>query len=117
MLSRRSGNVDELELAAEHTAKLELVDSLFKSSEIGNHFSDRVAIVLVQRKLQQIIRVRQTRSQRIQRCNHLLEPRPFLTQGLGTIRLIPDIGLFELALDFGQALRLTVVVKDTSSTP
>jgi hypothetical protein len=30
--------------------------------------------------------------------------------------LVPHVGFFELALDFGQAFRLAVIVKDTSST-
>jgi hypothetical protein len=45
------------------------------------------------------------------------EARAFLAQLLGPLRLVPDIGLFELALDFYQALRLGVEVKDTPVWP
>jgi hypothetical protein len=36
--------------------------------------------------------------------HHLLELRTFLPERLRALRLIPDIGLFEFALYFGQAL-------------
>jgi hypothetical protein len=39
----------------------------------------------------------------------------FLAQFLGAFRIIPDAGLFELALYFLQPLVLVVVIKDTSS--
>ena len=40
----------------------------------------------------------------------------FLAERLRTIRIIPDIGLLEFALNFGQAFRFAFVVKDTPST-
>jgi len=43
--------------------------------------------------------------------------RAFLAQFLGALRLVPDIGLFEFALNFYQALRLGVEVKDTPVWP
>jgi hypothetical protein len=39
----------------------------------------------------------------------------FFAQFLGAFRIIPDTGLFELALYFLQPLVLVVVIKDTSS--
>jgi hypothetical protein len=44
-----------------------------------------------------------------------LELRAFLTELLRPLRILPDIGLLELAGDFLQALVLVVVIKDTSS--
>jgi len=38
-----------------------------------------------------------------------------LAESLCAIGLVPDVGLFEFALDLGQAFGLVVVVKDTSS--
>jgi len=46
----------------------------------------------------------------------LFESRTLLAEGLGTLGLVPYIGLFEFALDFGQAFNLAFMVKDTSST-
>jgi hypothetical protein len=45
----------------------------------------------------------------------LLEFGAFLAELLGTIRVVPDPRLFELANYFLQALVLVVVIKDTSS--
>ncbi len=45
------------------------------------------------------------------------QARAFLAQLLGALRLVPDIGLFEFALDFYQAVRLGVEVKDTPVWP
>ena len=46
----------------------------------------------------------------------LFELCPLLPQCLCPVRFVPDIRLLEFALNLGQALRLTLVVKDTSST-
>ena len=45
-----------------------------------------------------------------------IERSTFLTKRLCSLRFVPDIGLLKFALNFGQALRLSVVVKDTPST-
>jgi hypothetical protein len=45
----------------------------------------------------------------------LLELGAFLAELLGSIRVVPDARLFELANYFLQALVLAVVIKDTSS--
>jgi hypothetical protein len=41
----------------------------------------------------------------------------FTPQILGALRFVPDIGLFEFALDFDQALLLGIEVKDTPVRP
>jgi len=46
--------------------------------------------------------------------DHLLQSRPLLAQRLGTFRVIPDIGVFQLAANLDQLLTLVIVVKDTS---
>ena len=61
--------------------------------------------------------VDESRRQRTQCCDHPYKPRPLLPQRLRAIGFVPDVRLFELALDFGQAFRLAVVVKDTPLTP
>jgi len=45
----------------------------------------------------------------------LLELGALLAQFLSAVRVVPDSGLFELALYFLQALVFVVVIKDTSS--
>jgi hypothetical protein len=51
----------------------------------------------------------------IQGADHLFQLSAFLAQFLSAFRIIPDTGLFELALYFLQPLVLVVVIKDTSS--
>jgi hypothetical protein len=89
---------------------------LCEACKIGHEFIDRIAIVLLDGKFKQVIGVGEPRGQRVQHRHDLLEPCPFLAEGLGTLGLVPDIRFFELALDLGQAFRLTVVVKDTPLT-
>jgi hypothetical protein len=89
---------------------------LFEALDIGHERIQRVAIVLFHYEFQQAACVCKASCQRIQGCDNLLELRPFLAEGLGTVGFVPDIGLFELALDLGQAFRLGVVVKDTPLT-
>ena len=48
--------------------------------------------------------------------NNGIQASPFLTQRLGPLGFVPDIRLFEFSLNLGQALRLALIVKDTSST-
>jgi len=52
-----------------------------------------------------------------ERPNLALQARAFLAQLLGALRVVPDVGLFEFALNFYQALRLGVEVKDTPVWP
>jgi hypothetical protein len=44
-----------------------------------------------------------------------LELGALLAELLGSIRIVPNAGLLQLAGDFLQALMLAVVIKDTSS--
>ncbi len=89
---------------------------LFEACEIGHELIDRIVIVLLDGKFEQVVRVREPRGQCVQHSNDLFEPGPFLAEGLGTLGLVPDIRLFELALNLGQPFRLSVVVKDTPLT-
>jgi hypothetical protein len=84
--------------------------------EVGNHLCNRAGVILGDGHVEQLISVAEACSQIIDKHNDLLQRRPFLSKRLRSIRFIPDIGLFQLALNFGQALRLAVIVKDTPST-
>jgi hypothetical protein len=43
----------------------------------------------------------------------LVERRALLAQLLRALRMVPDVGIFELAADFFETLGLRLVVKDT----
>jgi hypothetical protein len=77
---------------------------------------DRFRVVFLECQVEQFAGVPQPGRQLVQADDDVLELRTLLTERLGALRLIPDIGLFEFAPNLGQALRLAIVVKDTSST-
>jgi len=47
--------------------------------------------------------------------NDLLKGRTFLVEGLGLVRVVPDIGIGKGQLNFGQAVFLVRQVKGTPS--
>jgi len=51
----------------------------------------------------------------LQPADHFLQRGALAIQGLGTLRVIPDIRLLKLATDFFETLLLTREVKDTPS--
>jgi hypothetical protein len=53
--------------------------------------------------------------QLVEHIDDLFQAYPFASQFLGLFRVIPDIGVFQLADDFGQAFILGIIVKDTPS--
>jgi hypothetical protein len=55
----------------------------------------------------------EARAELVQHVDHALELRALAAQFLGTLRLVPDRGVFELPQHLGQALALALVVKDT----
>lgn len=84
--------------------------------EIGHDFIDGCGVIFLDRKIQQFAGVSETSTQRVESGDNLFQSCSLLPQRLRPIRIVPDIGLFELALDLGQPFRLGLVVKGTSST-
>jgi len=67
--------------------------------------------------LQKFAGIGEAGGQRIKAENDLFQQRPLLPKRLCAIRLVPNVGLFQFPLDFGQALSISIVVKDTPLTP
>jgi hypothetical protein len=61
-------------------------------------------------------RIVEASGQRVEGNDDLFQYRTLLPERLRSIGFVPDIGLFEFALNLGQAFRLSIVVKDTPST-
>jgi len=85
--------------------------------QVAHEFGHRRLVVLFERKFEKLTRVAQARRKLIQHLYDLFELRSLLSQGLGTLRFVPDVRLFQFASDLGQALCFAFVVKDTPSTP
>jgi hypothetical protein len=103
-------------LAREHAPEFEPGQPLLETAEIRLDFGYRIGIVFLDCEFQQFAGIVEAGAQFVEDNDNLFELRTLLAERLGAIGFIPYIGLFELALDLGQAFRLAVVVKDTSST-
>ena len=103
-------------LTRKHTAELESRNARLKRGDIALDFGDCVLVVFLDRHLQQFVGLTEAVLYFVQPDNDLLQPRTLLPQRLRTLGFVPDVGLFEFALNFGQSFRFVVVVKDTSST-
>ena len=72
-------------------------------------------IGLVGREFQQLSRVAQSAADPVQTLNDALQLRPFPSQFLGAVGIVPDAGLFEFPGYLLEALVLVIAIKDTSS--
>ena len=89
---------------------------LFKTIEICSKLGDGLLITFFGGHFEQLTGIRDTDTQRIQGNNDAFELGPLLPKRLRSIRIIPYVRLFELTLDFGQSLRLAIIVKGTPLT-
>ena len=81
-------------------------------SDLGN----RLGVVFLDGEVEQFTGIGEPGRELVEARYDLLERRPLLAQRLGAFGFVPDVRLLEFALNFGQALCLACVVKDTSST-
>jgi hypothetical protein len=103
-------------LAGKHAPELEALDARLEALQVALDLGRGVGVVFLYGKCEQFIRVLQPVRDLIEPGDDLLQPRPLLAKSLCPLRVIPDVRLFQLALDLDQPFRLLVVVKDTSST-
>jgi hypothetical protein len=108
--------VARIHLSREHASKLETGDTLLEAFEILLYPGDGVGILLFDCEREQFVRVIESVANLVETDNDLFELRAFLAKRLRTVRFVPDIGLLEFALNFGQPFRLAFIVKDTPST-
>jgi hypothetical protein len=80
------------------------------------HFGCRRRVILLDGKRQQLVCIAETVRDLVKPDDDLLQPGPLLAECLRALGLVPDVRLFQLALNLGQPFRLLIVVKDTSST-
>jgi hypothetical protein len=75
-----------------------------------------VRVVFLHGHGQQLVGIIEPRREFVENDDDLFELGALLPERLRPFRFTPYVGLLELALNFGQAFRLAIVVKDTSST-
>ena len=100
-------------LAREHPTKFKLRNLLGIAVQIPRDGSNGFFVAFLGGHLQQIGGVLQPRLQLIQYQHDSFEISPFLTQGLRALLVLPNVRIFEFALDLYQAIFLFRVVKDT----
>jgi hypothetical protein len=96
--------------------KLEFREAFFEACKIADDVLHGIAVVLFLGKRQQIFRIRQAAAKLVQRDDYELQRSAFLAQRLRALRIVPDVGLLEFALYFGESLCLGLIVKGTPST-
>jgi hypothetical protein len=101
----------------EHSPELEVLDDFFQREDVRRNGSQRRIVVVGPRQLEQLGAVFQADVQLANGADDAFELFLFLTEGLCALLIIPDVGVFQLFLDFREALRLYIEVKDTSGDP
>jgi len=102
--------------AGEHAPEFQALDTRLEAPQIAFHFGCRRRVILLDGKRQQLVCIAETIRDFVKPDDDLLQPCPLLAECLRALGLVPDVRLFQLALNLGQPFRLLIVVKDTSST-
>jgi hypothetical protein len=104
-----------IHLAGEHALEFQLLDPARIALYVVDDGLRRFLVVLHLGQFQQFAGAGQAVGQRADAGNGLVQQRAFAAERLRTLRVVPDVGTFEFAIDFFQTLYFCVVVKDTPS--
>jgi len=105
--------IGSVHLAGEHALEFQLLDVLLVALHVGHHRQGGVLVLLALGQFQQFGRTAQAIQHHGDAADGLVEHGALAAQGLGALRVVPDVGQLQLAIDFFQTLLLGVVVKDT----
>jgi hypothetical protein len=97
----------------EHAPELQVRHLALEVHQIGGHRVHRRLVALLHRHGQQVGGVGEAGLHAVDGLDHQFQPRPLPAQGLGPLRIIPDLGVLEFQPDLGQTLLLVFIVKDT----
>jgi hypothetical protein len=100
-------------LAGKHAPEFQLRNVGLQFPEVTLDRYQGIGVILFCRYFQQLIRVLQRLAHPVQGQHDFFQPRPLAAQLLGTFRVAPDFGVFQLPNDFGQPFALVIEVKDT----
>ncbi len=102
-----------IHLAGEHALEFELVDAARVTLDVLDDRIRGVLVVFQLDEVQQFAGADQAFAQVADAVDGLVQQRAFAAQRLRAFGVVPDVGTFQLAIDFFQTLDLGVVVKDT----
>ncbi|RMS27317.1 hypothetical protein ALP71_05775, partial [Pseudomonas coronafaciens pv. garcae] len=99
--------------ATEHAAEFELFQRRTQTLDFGSHVIDGGLVFFFGGHQQQVFGIDQSGGHFVQGFDDLRQQRALAPQLLGVGRVVPDVWIFELAVDFGQTIMFVIVVKDT----
>jgi hypothetical protein len=100
-------------LAREHAAEFQSGDALLETVEVRLDAGHGTLVVFADSQFEQFAGIVDGRAQLLDAADYGLQRGALAAELLGSRRVIPDTGFTEFELDFGQALLLAIVVKDT----
>ena len=90
-----------------------LLDAARVALDVGDDGVGGVLVVFHLGQVEQFVGAVQAFGQLADAVDDLFQQRALAAQGLRAFGVVPDVGVFQLAVDFFQTLDLGVVVKDT----
>ena len=102
-----------VQFAGEHALEFELVDAARVALDIRLDRQRGVVVFLHFDQFQELFRAGQAVFQIADAVDGLVEQRALATQRLRAFGVVPDIRIFQFAVDFFQTLGFGVIVKDT----
>ena len=103
-----------VERVVEHAPEFEIGDGALELRDVGLDRDQRSVVALLARELVEFRTVVKARMQLRQRHDDAVELLLLLAELLRTLRVVPDLRVFELAFDGRETRRLHLDVKDTS---
>ncbi|BEE16624.1 hypothetical protein VAWG006_08770 [Aeromonas enteropelogenes] len=100
-------------LAGEHAAELQLHQLGFQLLGFGDGFVEGLFVFPFHGQAYQHLDIFHALGQGIDGANHVFQRDTLLAERLCALRLIPDVGLFQLGVYLFQTLFLGVIVKGT----
>jgi hypothetical protein len=102
-------------LAGKHPHQLELPDALLEPAGVAVHLGEAGFVAFALDEFQEFRGLDQAAPDLVQFADGAREPRALAAEFLGPLRLVPDLCVAELAIEFLEPLTLAVVLKGTPS--
>jgi hypothetical protein len=99
--------------AGEHALELEALDLALELAGVALDLGDRAGVALVLGKLEQLERAGDAAPDAVEALGDGGELGALAAEGLGAVRVVPDLRVFELPAYLGKPLALALVLKDT----
>ncbi|MNQ40255.1 hypothetical protein D3C85_539020 [compost metagenome] len=81
--------------------------------EFADDVVHRAFVIFLDGHVEQVAGIGQAAGQFVEGLDDLRQCSAFTAEILCVFRIVPDVRVFQLAIDFGQAVMLLIVVKDT----